>query len=82
MRITTNSPVRGGNKSPPRTGHYVGHSFATQVNIKYFFYLKFWFKVKLVFIYGEMRIETHCIFKVSVFATQVKIKYFLLKILV
>ncbi len=28
-----------------------------------------------------MRIETHHIFKVSVFATHVKIKYFLLKIL-
>ena len=26
--------------------------------------------------YGEMRIETHHVFKVSVFATQVKIKVF------
>ena len=41
----------------------------------------FWFKVKFIIIYGEMRIETHHVFKVSVFATHVNVKYFLLKIL-
>ena len=68
MRIETNRALRR---------PFVCHACKTTV----FFYLKFWFKAKFIIIYGEMRIETHHMFKVSVFATHVKITYFLLKIL-
>ena len=60
MRIETNSPIRGGDKSPPRIGHYVGHSFATHVNLKYFL-LKILFPKYCIKVFFTGRFSVLCL---------------------
>ena len=76
MRIATNSPILGGDKSPPKMGHFIGHSFATQVKNN-----NFGLKLSLLLYMVELRIETNHIFKVNAFATQVKIEVFITYVL-